>query len=164
MMGRSLALVIGAGALILAACGQSTSEAPTVPSDSSLTEEAASAPAELPPVDAALLGAPNNDFIAFEPTEAGIEGAASIHEALGPLISVEGVGEGETVHLTVQETADTAIADIVRNNIADNSIAAGHVRVEFRHEPEGWYPTNAYRRSLCRRGAVANQWSAAPCP
>jgi hypothetical protein len=153
-------------ALLLIACGQSAPSAPSEAAggDAPAAPEEASMAVELPPVPAALLAAPNSTFTAFEPTEAGIIGAADIHEALGPTISTESVGEGETLHLTITETGETAVADIVRANMPDDAIASGHVRVEFHREPEGWFPTNAYRRTMCRRGAHANQWTTEPCP
>jgi hypothetical protein len=166
-MKRYLAMPIAAlAALLSTACGQS---APSAPSETAgavapaVPEEARTA-VNLPQVPAALLAAPNSTFTAFEPTEAGIIGAADIHEALGPMISAESVGEGETLHLTVTESGETAVADIVRANMPDDAIASGHVRVEFHREPEGWFPTNAYRRTMCRRGAHANQWTTEPCP
>jgi hypothetical protein len=56
------------------------------------------------------------------------------------------------------------VADLVRAGLADDSVAAGHVRIEFRREADGWYPTNAYRRSQCARGGQAGQWTTGLCP
>jgi hypothetical protein len=119
---------------------------------------------ELPPVDAALLEAPNTDFVAIEPTEMGVIGSPDIREALGPLVSAETLGEGEVVQLSVRETGETAVADIVRTGLADDAVSGGHVRIEFHREEDGWFPTNAYRRQQCRRGASAGAWTTAPCP
>jgi hypothetical protein len=120
--------------------------------------------AELPPVDPALISAPNDGFTAIEPSEVGVFGAPDVMQALDPLLGPE-VSEGATVHLTVREvTADQTIADIVRTGLQDDSVSAGHVRVEFRREPDGWYPTNAYRRTQCARGGEAGQWTAGLCP
>jgi hypothetical protein len=162
---RRIAFIIAAGAAFaLAACGQQQ-PAETGPVDEIVVEEEATpAPPELPPVDAALISAPNSTFTAFEPTEAGIIGAPTVREALGPLVSAEMVGEGESLHLSVSQSNDAATADIVRANMADDSILSSHVRVEFRREPEGWFPTNAYRRVMCRRGAQVNQWTTELCP
>jgi hypothetical protein len=120
--------------------------------------------AELPPVDAALVRAPNDGFTAIEPSEVGVFGAPDVMQALDPLLGPE-VSEGATVHLTVREvTADQTIADVVRTGMQDDSVSAGHVRIEFRREPDGWYPTNAYRRTQCARGGEAGQWTAGLCP
>lgn len=151
--------------LTLAACdqqqGQQGAEGPAPPIDTpELTEPAR---AELPPVDASLLGAPNSAFTAIEPSEVGVFGAPDVLQALDPLLGPE-VTEGASVHLTVRETGDEAIADIVRTGLQDDSVAAGHVRIEFRHEPDGWYPTNAYRRTQCARGGEQGQWTAGLCP
>lgn len=118
---------------------------------------------ELPPVEAVLLEAPNSAFVAIEPTEIGVIGAPDIREALGPLVSAEALGEGEAVQLSVRETGDNAIADIVRTGLADDSVSGGHVRIEFHREEDGWFPTNAYRRNQCRRGANAGAWTTEPC-
>ena len=152
-------------ALALAACGQQ--QAPqqqqgstTAPSDELLEEEALP---PLPEVDPLLLAAPNTDFTAIEPSEVGVSGAPTVLEALGPLLGPE-VTEGANVSLSVRETGNDAIADLVRSGLADDSVSAGHVRVEFRREPDGWYPTNAYRRSQCARGGAAGQWTTGLCP
>lgn len=119
----------------------------------------------LPQVDGALLEAPTAQFMAIEPSELGVFAAPAIEEAIDPLIgSPEAHEEGASVSLTIREGAQTATVDIVRSNIPDDSVAAGHVRIEFRREPEGWFPTNAYRRSLCRRGERAGQWTRELCP
>lgn len=151
-----------AALLCLTGCGQSSqqtttqapvAEAPPTP-----------APPEIPAVDEALLQAPNSAFVAIEPTEIGIIGAPDIREAIAPLISVEALSEGEAVQLSVRESGDDATADVVRSGLADDSVGAGHVRIEFRREPEGWFPTNAYRRHQCRRGAQAGAWTTEACP
>ncbi|HYD85847.1 MAG TPA: hypothetical protein VEA80_00065 [Vitreimonas sp.] len=154
-------------ALTLAACGQGQpsdqddGSAITAPEDEGVPGEAQRE--ELPPVDASLLGAPNDLFTAIEPSEVGVFGAPSVMEALDPLLGPE-VTEGSSVHLTVREEGDGAIADIVRTGLADDSVSAGHVRVEFRREPDGWYPTNAYRRMQCARGATPGEWTTGLCP
>jgi hypothetical protein len=151
--------------IALAACNQQQPQeaegsAPTV---ESAPEVSAPVRAELPPVDASLLGAPNDAFTAIEPSEVGVFGAPDVMQAIDPLLSAE-VTEGANVHLTVRETGDEAIADIVRTGLEDDSVSGGHVRIEFRREPDGWYPTNAYRRTQCARGGEAGQWIAGLCP
>ncbi len=153
--------------LALAACNQAQTPADET-GGVTAGEESAGADdpvhPELPQVDAALLAAPNSDFVAIEPTEMGVIGSPDIREALAPLISVEALGEGEAVELSIRETGDTAVADVVRSGLADDSVAGGHVRIEFHREEEGWLPTNAYRRQQCRRGANAGAWTTAVCP
>lgn len=154
--------LILAAAFAVAACGQPT-PAP-VQEEVEQTEAVEEATAALPEVDPAVVAAPNSGFVAIEPTEIGVIGAPSVREALGPLILDPHGEDGSTTRLTLRESADETIADIVRSGLADDSVAAGHVRIEFRREPDGWYPTNAYQRWQCRRGDVAGQWSASPCP
>lgn len=150
----------------LAACGQPQSP-PAEPGAATAPDgefEAALDEQELlPPVDGELLEIPSTAFVAIEPTEIGVMGSSDIREALAPLISAEALGEGEAVQLSVRETNDAAIADVVRTGLADDSVAAGHVRIEFRREEEGWFPTNAYRRQQCRRGAQAGEWTTELC-
>jgi len=155
--------VLGLAAFALAACGQSTQPSETSPpplAEDEIIDEAASA---LPPVDAALLAAPTSTFTAFEPSEIGVTGAPDIMTALDPLIATGAHEEGGSLSLTIREEGDIATADVVRAT-ADDSISAGHLRIEFRREPEGWFPTNAYRRVQCARGALANQWTNGLCP
>lgn len=168
-------LACGAATLVLIGCGAPSSEPAPEPE---VAEAAATTPAPtLPPVAPDLLSAPNSAFIAIEPTELGVIGAPTVWEALGPLISSDahadplgqdgtetGAAERESVHFSMRETGDDAVADIVRSGLLDDSVSAGHVRVEFRREPDGWYPTNAYRRQQCRRGAGAGQWTTELCP
>lgn len=161
-MMRVISSFVLAGALLVA-CGQPVVETPA--EDTSVMEEAAEIAApDLPAVDAALLSAPASAFIAIEPTELGVIAAPSIYDAIAPLITSEEHGEGASVHLTVVESGDTAVADVVRLDLPDDSVAGGHVRVEFLQSPEGWFPANAYRRSMCRRGAGAGQWTTEVCP
>lgn len=152
-------------AMALAGCDQQQGEQQAEGSAPPVEAPAVSMPArpELPPVDVSLLEAPNNAFTAIEPSEVGVFGASSVMQALEPLLGPE-VTEGSTVHLSVRETGDDAIADIVRTGMLDDSVSAGHVRIEFRREAEGWYPTNAYRRSQCARGENAGQWTSGLCP
>jgi hypothetical protein len=157
--------VIIAAALVLAACGQQDQQKQ---SGAEITEaeeagEQNPAPSSLPPVDPLLLGAANTEFSAIEPSEVGVFGAPTVMQALEPLLGPE-VSEGASLHLSVRETGDEATADIVRAGMADDSVSAGHVRLEFRHEEDGWYPTNAYRRSQCARGGQAGQWTSGLCP
>jgi hypothetical protein len=168
MMKRAHWIVL-ASALALAACGQQSQNGGEGDASSQVEDSAIDDSADefvpLPQVDPALLAAPSSAFMAIEPTELDVVGAPTIEVAIEPLVgSPEAHEEGASVSLTVRETGDTAIADIVRSDIPDDSVAAGHVRVEFRREPEGWFPTNAYRRSLCRRGELANQWTTGTCP
>lgn len=146
-------------ACALAACGSST-QAPQTPAPEVVEELPVTG---LPEVEPILLQAPVTDFVAIEPTEIGIVGAPDIREALAPLISVEALSDGESVEMSVRENGDEATADIVRLGMADDSVQAGHVRVEFHREPEGWFPVNAYRRHQCRRGANAGAWTTELC-
>jgi|GEM_PF-2667111 len=153
--------------LAVAACGQNPpsdqGDGGVITSPEDGGEQSATQRDELPPVDASLLGAPNDLFTAIEPSEVGVFGAPSVMEALDPLLGPE-VTEGSNVSLSVREEGDGAIADIVRSGLADDSVSAGHVRVEFRREPDGWYPTNAYRRNQCARGATPGEWTTGLCP
>jgi hypothetical protein len=154
-----------AAALVLAACGQQQ-PAQQTPGADEAPYEAETSDAALPPlpeVDPALLAAANSEFTAIEPSEVGVFGAPSLAEALAPLLGPE-VTEGGSVSLSVRESGDEAVADLVRSGLLDDSVSAGHVRVEFRREPDGWYPTNAYRRSQCARGGQAGQWTTGLCP
>jgi hypothetical protein len=154
----------------LAACGpqakrEPASEAPLAGAPAETNSEA-EAPAEVrfPPVDAALTQAPESVFTAIEPSELGVFGAPTIQEALAGLLA-GGEDAQDQIHLSVRESGDSAVADIVRTGLADDSISAAHLRLELRREAaEGWYPVNAYRRQQCARGASAGQWSALPCP
>lgn len=154
-------------ALVLVACGQS-------PPSNQGEGGGTSAPYEevdvedpvredLPPVDPTLVGAPNSLFTAIEPSEVGVFGAPSVMEAIDPLLGPE-VTEGSTVSLSFREEGDNVIADIVRSGMADDSVSAGHVRIEFRRESDGWYPTNAYRRLQCSRGTTPGEWTTGLCP
>lgn len=162
---RDLALALCVLALV--SCGQPAQEETGYESGSSAPlsdeEEAADHSVELEPVDPLLVAASPEDFVAIEPSEVGVFGAPTIMDSIHDLISGEALEGEASVSLTVREDGDIAFADIVRDNIPDDSVAAGHVRVEFRREPEGWFPTNAYRRWMCRRGAHANQWSKELC-
>lgn len=153
---------LAACVLALAACNQQQQEAEGSAPPIDTPEVTEPARAELPPVDAALLAAPNGAFTAIEPSEVGIFGAPNVMEALDPLLGPE-LTEGASVHVSVRETGDEAVADIVRSGLQDDSVAAGHVRIEFRREADGWYPTNAYRRTQCARGGEAGQWTAGLC-
>lgn len=157
-------------ALALAACGQPAQQPSDQGSTPSIEDNGGAVDAEavleaLPEVDQPMRDAPAADFVALEPSELGVFGAPTIAEALDPLIgSPEAHQEGASVSVSIRESSETAVADVVRANIPDDSVAAGHVRVEFRREPEGWFPTNAYRRSQCRRGELAGQWTSGLCP
>lgn len=157
MSGRTC---IFAALLLLAACGQSTESADTSAPSPATVEDTGP---ETPPVDAALLAAPNTDFAAIEPTEIGIIGAPSVEEAISPL-TMDTHAESGSLQVSTRETGDDAVADIVRMDLGDDAVAGAHLRIEFRREPDGWYPTNAYRRFQCARGALAGQWSITPCP
>ena len=154
--------------LAVAACGQPAQEQASYESGSSapiLDDEGdGDVSVALEQVDPLLVAAPLEDFVAIEPSEVGVFGAATIMDSIHDLISGEALEGEASVSLTIREEGDIALADIVRDNIPDDGVAAGHVRVEFRREPEGWFPTNAYRRWMCRLGSQANQWSKEPCP
>jgi hypothetical protein len=149
-------------ALLLAACGQSGQAPPRPQPAPAETTETAQPPA-LPPVAEELTAAPNTAFVAMEPSEFGVFGAPTILEALAGLLASTESGEGE-VQLSVREGAEDAVADIVRVGLQDDAVSAAHIRIEFRREPEGWFPVNAYRRQQCARGPLAGQWSNRPCP
>lgn len=166
MMRRTRWIVLTA-ALIVAACGQQQKQDDSGASSHVETPLEPDSPPlpPLPEVDGALLAAPASGFVAIEPSELGVFGAPTVEQAISALIgSPETQEDGASVSLTVREGGDAATADIVRSNIPDDSVSAGHVRVEFRREPEGWFPTNAYRRSLCRRGELSGQWTSGLCP
>jgi hypothetical protein len=156
--------ILFAAALLLAACGQSTT---TTAPPGELTEAPnaleETAGVQAPPVDAVLLAAPTSAFVAVEPSEVGISAAETIAQAIEPLASPE-TAEGADLHVSVKEEGDNATADIVRSGLADDAIGSAHVRIEFIRSPEGWYPTNAYRRWQCRRAPDPAAWSATPCP
>ncbi len=157
---------LAACVIALAACNQQPADreaegsAPPVETTSDVNDPART---EIPPVDAALLGAPNDAFTAIEPSEVGVFGAPAVMEALEPLLGPE-VMEGADVSLTVRENGDQAIADVVRTGLQDDSVSGGHVRIEFHREADGWFPVNAYRRTQCARGGEAGQWTAGLCP
>lgn len=158
-------IMAGIAAFALAACGQpqQSEEAPPAPIEDTIAEEEALAP--LPEVEAPLLAAPASEFVAIEPSELGVFGASTVQEAIDPLVgSPEAEQEGASLSVSIRESGETATADIVRANLPDDSVSAGHVRIEFRREPEGWFPVNAYRRSQCRRGESAGQWTSGLCP
>lgn len=166
MMGWRV-LFAGAAALFVFGCGQPQQQQESgSPSAPPLEEEVAAEniPADLPPVDPILVAAPSNGFTAIEPSEVGVFGAPTVMAALEPIIGPEAYEEGTSLSLSVHEEGDNAVADVVRMGMADDSVSAGHLRVEFRREPEGWFPTNAYRRSQCRRGPLAGQWTTELCP
>jgi hypothetical protein len=153
-----------AAVLLIASCGPpaTTSEAPAAapaPEETSATDQ----PANLPAPPAELVAAPISAFTAVEPSELGVQAAPSVREALTPLLSSD-VNEGATLQLNVAESGEAAVADVVRSGLEDDSVSAAQLRIEFRREPDGWYPTNAYRRTMCARGDNAGQWSATPCP
>ncbi len=155
-----------AGCMIaLAACNQQPEQREAQGSSPSIDAPEITEPAraELPPVDASLLGAPNDLFTAIEPSEVGVFGAPAVMEALEPLLGPE-VVEGSEVSLTVRENGDEAVADVGRTGMQDDSVSGGHIRIEFRREADGWYPTNAYRRTQCARGGEASQWTTGLCP
>lgn len=149
--------------LALAACGQQQQTAPADSDVGAPAEEETSAHVSLPPVDPALVAVPSTEFTAIEPTEIGIIAAPTVMEALEPLLGPE-MSEGSSLSLTITAQRDDAVADVVRFGMADDSVSAGHLRVEFRREPDGWFPTNAYRRSQCARGDQAGQWTSGLCP
>ncbi|HVK79165.1 MAG TPA: hypothetical protein VM915_01000 [Verrucomicrobiae bacterium] len=163
---RDLALALCV--LAVAACGQPAQEEASYESGSSvpvLDDEGDGGEAvALEQVDPLLVAAAPEDFIAIEPSEVGVFGAPTIMDSIHDLISGEALEGEASVSLSIREDGDIAFADIVRDNIPDDGVAAGHVRVEFHREPEGWSPTNAYRRWMCRLGPHANQWSKEPCP
>jgi len=168
---RRVAILIALGAaLTLASCGQ-PQQAEDDAREPGYTDMGADEPQpdvddfeDLPPVEEALLAAPTSTFTPIEPSEVGVFAAPSVAEALAPLLSPETLDEGASLRFSVRDIDGMQVADIVRGDLPDDAVAAGHVRIEFRREPEGWFPTNAYRRFMCRRGARANQWTTDMCP
>ncbi len=151
-------------ALAMTACGQPSQPAETSDTQTSAEDSATEpAPPQLPPVDPELLAAPNTAFTAIEPSEVGVFGAPNVMQALEPLLGPE-VSEGATLSVSIRESGEMTTADVVRSGLSDDSVSAGQVRLEFSREPDGWYPVNAYRRSMCARGANAGQWTTEPCP
>lgn len=155
------ALALSAAA---AACGQSEEKEAPAPTFDVEESSAPEARAAFAPVDATLLAAPNSAFTAIEPSEVGVIGADQVAHAIEPLASAEMGEGGGNVRVSIRETTQSAVADVVRADLPDDSIAAAHVRVEFIPSPEGWFPTNAYRRWQCRRAGDPNAWSTSPCP
>lgn len=166
MRARKIALVALAGALALAGCGRSNNVPPPPPMPPSIDEGQAdtTTPAEPGPVDPQLLAAANSEFAAIEPSEVGVAAAPDIHQAISAITSPESGDDAGTLSLTIREGDTAAVVDVVRADLPDDSVAAGQVRIEFRKEAEGWFPTNAYRRNMCRRGAYAMQWTSETCP
>lgn len=161
---RAFLMAAGA-ALMLLSCGPRGGEqAAPDPAIETTTEAEGSSDVAWTPVDAALLSAPTSAFMAIEPSEMGVIASDTVEQAIEPLTSAELGGEGGALHVSVRQDGDNQIADIVRTDVADDSIQAAHVRLEFIPAPEGWFPVNAWRRQQCRRGAHAGSWSATPCP
>lgn len=149
---------------LLAACErQSTAPAEPPAAPAAALEPQYAERSTIGEVDPLLLNAPMATFAAIEPSEVGVFAAPTVMEALTELIGVGAHEGGENVQLTVRESGDVATADIVRMGIADDSVRGGHIRIEFRREPDGWFPTNAYRRLMCARGPNANHWQAELC-
>src|SRR5689334_17944762 len=98
MMRKHVLLI---AALLLAACGQpaSTSAPPPAPAENADTSTAADQQADYPAPDASILAAPNSGFTAVEPSELGVQGAPTVREALGPLLSSD-VNEGAQMQLS----------------------------------------------------------------
>jgi hypothetical protein len=123
---------------------------------------------EVPAGESIDLGAmpPADRFVAVEPAEVGVVGAPTIWEALAPIgkRTPEGEEGDQTINIAVRKDAGIYVADVVRTGLLDDSVAADHVRIQFRREPEGWLPTNAYRRHECRRGRNAGKWGTEACP
>lgn len=111
-----------------------------------------------------VFAAPNGEFEAVEPTVFGIIGAPTVWDALSPLgQSFEPEGADPALTVRIRVSGNDQIAEILRTDLADDAIDSEHIRIEFRREPEGWYPTNAYLRHTCRRGDP-EVWTRAPCP
>ena len=144
--------------LVLAACGD-VSNAPTAPAEAPAPPPAVSA-------DGTPWSAPNSDFEAVEPTIFGIIGAATVWDALAPIgrSSLESTEGSPGLKVNVRAEGEGFVADVIRSGLADDAVGDEHVRIEFRREVDGWYPTNAYRRHTCRRAADPEQWSTNPCP
>lgn len=150
--------------LLAASCGEQNQpqNEPAVSAIDEQTDREAE-PDELPPVPPELLNLPNEAFTAIEPSELDVQADVTIAGALASLLGPEMTQQGEGLNFSVRESGDEAIADIVRTNIASDAVAAGHIRIEFQRNAEGWFPVNAYRRTLCRGGADL-QWTSGLCP
>ena len=120
---------------------------------------------QAPSAAADVFAAPNEEFEPVEPTIFRIVGAPTVWDALAPLgRSFEPEGRDPTFTARIRVSGEDQIADILRTGLADDAVGTEHIRIEFRREPDGWYPTNAYERQKCRRGPSPDTWTRAPCP
>lgn len=121
--------------------------------------------ADVPSLATDVFAAPNEEFEPVEPTVFRIIGAPTVWDALAPLgHSFEPEGADPTLTLRIRASGGDQIVDVLRTSLADDAINSEHIRIEFRREPEGWYPTNAYARRKCRRAPDPEIWTRAPCP
>lgn len=143
-------------ACALSACGQ-----PASVQTSPAGTETAPAAAAIQPWEA-----PNAEFEAVEPSIFGVFGSPTIWDGLAPLGrgSLESTEGSPGLSVNVRTEGEGFVADVLRTGLADDSVSAEHVRIEFRREVDGWYATNAYRRHQCARAADPEQWSTTPCP
>lgn len=112
-----------------------------------------------------VFAAPNEEFEAVEPTIFHIIGAPTVWDALAPIgQSFAPEGSDPTLTVRIRVSGNDRTADVLRTSLADDAISSEHIRIEFRHEPEGWYATNAYVRQKCRRGPNPEVWTRASCP
>jgi hypothetical protein len=156
------ALVLAALLMGVAACSP-----PAAPSGEVATAEPtqAPAPATAAPAQADASAVPAASFKAREPSEIGVQAAPTIWQAIAPLAqnTPEGVEGKQELRVTIKRGANGYVADVVDDGLLDDSVATEHHRIEFRREPEGWFPTNAYSRWICRRGDNAGQWTTEAC-
>jgi hypothetical protein len=148
-------LFAGLAASCLWAC------APAQPPDTKAPPAEVRAVVEQPadPFDAA-----DTAFEPIEPTVVGVIAAPTVWQALAPLYT-EPAREGDhRMSVRIARRGDGIVADVLRLGLPDDSVAAEQVRIEFREEPEGWFPTNAWRRIQCRRGERDEEWTLGLCP
>jgi len=161
--------IVVALAFALSACGEQVPKdrepASAITQTDELSETTEAQPPALPEVDADLVAAPSAMFTAIEPSELGVMAAPTIIQALEPLLGPEASEGNSRLQLTIRgEEGQHAVADIVSSGLLDDSLSAGHVRIEFQREADGWFPINAYRRTQCRRGGMEGQWTSGLCP
>jgi hypothetical protein len=111
-----------------------------------------------------IFAASNDAMEPIESTVVGVTAAPTVWQALEPAAGALEEAEGGPVTVRLQPDGANIFADILREALPDDAVAAEHIRLEFRREPEGWFATNAWRRVQCRRGDGAGDWTRAVCP
>lgn len=103
-------------------------------------------------------------FEPIEPTVVGVTAAPTVWQALAPLYAEPAREGDQRMAVRISRRGDDIVADVLRSGLLDDSVGTEHVRIAFREEPEGWFPTNAWRRVQCRRGERAQEWTPGLCP